>query len=170
MAVRVPRENKPFWCERKNPKYSQPVLQYMEKCNIKCVCTCELLPVFLSRWGHVFHWCCHLQCGLLSIPVLVLRLRCCLLLQWLHTGLVLSGVGRCNTGMPGYAIRPAAEWLLVRHQPLLLKLHHQFWSCVSYTNGVDSLLAWAGDGDAWEAWFWWVDDHWKLLKQIRGVV
>ena len=90
--------------------------------------------------------------------------------QWVHIGLVLFGVGRCNAGMPGYTICPAAEWLLVRHQPLLLKLHHQFWSCVCYTNGVDSLLAWAGDGDAWEAWFWWVDNHWKLLKQIRGVV
>ena len=57
---------------------------------------------------------------------LCLRLRCYPLLQWVITGLVLSGVGGCNAGMPGYAICPAAECLLVRHQPLLLKLHHQF--------------------------------------------
>ena len=28
--------------------------------------------------------------------------------------------------MPGYSIYPTVEWLLVRRQPLLLKLHRQF--------------------------------------------
>ena len=34
-----------------------------------CVRTCELLPVFLS----CSVLCCHLQCGLLSLPVLALE-------------------------------------------------------------------------------------------------
>ena len=63
--------------------------------------------------------CCQFLC-------LCLRLRCCPQLQWVLTGLVLSGVGGYSAGVPGYAICPAAEWLLVRYQPLLLKLHLQF--------------------------------------------
>ena len=55
-------------------------------------------------------------------------------------GLVLSGVGGCSAGMPGYTICLAAEWLLVRCHLLLLKLHCQFWSCVCYTDEGDSLL------------------------------
>ena len=44
---------------------------------------------------------------------------------------MLFGVGGCNAGMPGYAICPVAERLLVRHQPLLLKLHrHSEAVCV----------------------------------------
>ena len=52
---------------------------------------------------------------------------------------MLSGVGVYITGMPGYAIRPAAEWMLVRHQPLPLKL------CIILMEVI--ACAEAGDGD-----------------------
>jgi len=92
---------------------------------------------------------CNVACCLFLC--LRLRLRCCPLLQWVCTGLVLCEVGGCSAGMPGYAICPAAEWLLVTPLPMLLKWHRQFGSWVCYTNGGNSLLAGAGNGDALKA-------------------
>ena len=109
MALQVPREKKRnLSVVRGKTQIKTSQYRNIQSNAIVCVLvSCYLC--FCPAEGHVFHWC--------------LRLRCCLLLHWVCKGVVLFGLGGCSAGMPGYAICPGAEWLLMRRQPLALKLH-----------------------------------------------
>jgi len=71
-------------------------------------------------------------CGLLSNPVLALEAE---VLPAFAAGLHRAGAF-WGGWMYGYSIYPTAEWLLVRRQPLLLKLHRQFKTVCVVPMGV----------------------------------